>query len=63
MGSVAVTHVMKGLITAMMSPLARDDAALITLPDSRALLSPANQIVRDAPLIVELMNPLTCGFV
>ena len=63
MGLVAVMNVMKGFITAMMNPLARDDAALITLNHARALLTPANQFVRDEPLMVELMNPLTCGFV
>ena len=63
MGSIAVTKVMKGFITTTMSPLARDDAALIHLTGFRAPLKPANQIVCDEPLMVELMNPLTWGFV
>jgi hypothetical protein len=57
MGSVAVTHVMKGFITAMMNPLTRVDAALINLTDFRAPLKPANQFPCDEPLMVELMNP------
>jgi hypothetical protein len=63
MGSVAVTHVMKGFITAMMNPLTRVDAALINLTDFRAPLKPANQFPCDEPLMVELMNPLTWGYV
>jgi hypothetical protein len=62
MGPVAVTKVMRGFITAMMSPLARDDAALINLPGFRGPLKPANQIPCDEPLMVELMNPLTWGY-
>jgi len=62
MGSVAVTKVMKGFITTTMSPLTRVDAALINLTGFRAPLKPANQIVRDEPLMVELMNPLTWGY-
>jgi len=63
MGSVAVTKVMKGFITTTMSPLAKDDAALINLPGFRVPLKPANQIVCDEPLMVELMNPLTWSYV
>jgi hypothetical protein len=63
MGSVAVTKVMKGFITTTMSPLARDDAALINLTGFRAPLKPANQILCDEPLMVAMMNPLTRGFV
>jgi hypothetical protein len=63
MGSVAVTKVMKGFITTTMSPLARDDAALINLTGFRAPLKLANQIPCDEPLMVELMNPLTCSYV
>ncbi len=46
-----------------MSPLARDDAALINLTGFRAPLKLANQIPCDEPLMVELMNPLTWGYV
>jgi hypothetical protein len=63
MGSAAVTKVMKGFITTTMSPLARDDAALINLTGFRAPRSPANQFPCDEPLMVELMNPLTWGYV
>jgi hypothetical protein len=62
MGPVAVMNVMRGLITAMMSPLTRVDAPLINLTGFRAPLKPANPIVCDEPPIVELMNPLTRGY-
>jgi hypothetical protein len=63
MGSVAAMKVMKGFMIEMMNPLARDDAALITLFDSQhgASLQISSRVMN--PFMIELMNPLTCGSV
>jgi hypothetical protein len=57
MGSVAAMKVMKGFMIEMMNPLARDDAALITLFDSPARCHAPNRFVCDEPLHDRIDEP------